>query len=87
MTVVLSAVPWIPNGWVTVVTGRGRGYNHAECLRRLAVLKDMGMVAEFYSQDDHGAVYVRLKKPPKHQVCDDLQHPAVLCGTSSCFSE
>lgn len=42
----------------------------------------MGMVTEFRSQVDSGAVYVRLNKPSKYQVCNDLQHPAVLCGTS-----
>lgn len=80
MRVLLSAVPWMLDGWVTVVTGRGRGCNRAECLRRLAVLQHMGMVAEFRSPADSGAVYVRLKEPSKHQVCNDLQHPAVLCG-------
>ena len=46
-----------------MVTGRGLGRNHASCMARLAVLKiELQFVAEFVSQDDNGAIFVRLRK-------------------------
>lgn len=59
------AVPWvtIEGGWVTVVTGRGRGRNHASCMARLAVLKEqLRVVADFDAAHDAGAIFVRLRQ-------------------------
>ena len=55
------AVPWIRKGWVTVVTGRGQGRNHASCRARLVVMKrELLIVAHFVSQPDAGAIFVQL---------------------------
>ena len=40
------------------------------------------MVAEYYSQDDCGDIFVRLSKTSENQVRNSLLHSAVLCRNS-----
>lgn len=54
------AVPWIEGGWVTAVTGEGRLCTHSKCIRALLELKRSGVVADFYSQNGNGAIFVQL---------------------------
>ena len=67
-----AAVRWIKDGWVTVVTGKGRGCNHTECQARLATLKEINQILQYHSSCDSGALYVQLK------ACD-TSFP-VMCG-------
>lgn len=40
------ALPWIEEGWIKVVTGRGYGHNYASCMANLAVLnRELHVVA------------------------------------------
>ena len=56
------AVPWIEEGWVTVITGKGQGRNHASCQSRLDTLKQLDIVEDYHSSSDNGAIFVRLGK-------------------------
>ena len=66
----LCADPWIEGGWVTIVTGRGTYANHGECIKELKNLECLGIVAQHYSQEDSGALFVQLARPLSvPQVC------------------
>ena len=56
------AVPWIEDGWVTVITGKGQGRNHISCQSRLDILKQLDIVQDYTSSFDNGAIFVRLRK-------------------------
>ena len=45
---------------MTVVTGVGLLRNHNACLVVLEQLKGVGLVKEYTSSSDHGAIFVRL---------------------------